>query len=101
MDSVPLAYTQVDFYREEYFTFLQWKCHLLVLQKVALIYDSLAYVYSNTIWVLKSFFQTLWILWLILEYFPLISILLFDSRIKIKICNEYFMAHTVSWFSYA
>lgn len=41
------------------FTFLQRKCHLLAPQKVALIYDSLAYVYSNMIGELKIIFADL------------------------------------------
>lgn len=33
------------------------KCHLLALWKVALIYDSLAYVYSNMIYELKIIYS--------------------------------------------
>lgn len=60
------------------FHFPSEECHLLALLKVALIYDSLVYVYSNMICELKNIFSDLYgfydSFWNILPLFPCYSL---------------------------
>lgn len=70
------------------FSFLQSKCHLLAPRKVALIYDSLAYVYSNMIRELKIIFSNLCgsydSFWNILPLFPIYYLAL-ESKLEAEV----------------